>query len=156
MSDDKDKRERMTEEEFVTQYVLNRVLGNISGLEGVACATEGRAAYRWISSNTRKVNDDSIELHVLKLKAAAFDAFVKKFELDSEFIGPRLVSLNEDFRRGAFYDNVVQAEIRYVWKLDVSLDSPDQIKRPSLEQALFSLIPRDIKNKLKVENDDIE
>lgn len=57
MSDNKDERKRMTEEEFVTQYVLNRALGNISGLEGVACATEGRAAYRWIQKFTSKVID---------------------------------------------------------------------------------------------------
>lgn len=48
---------KMTEEEFVTQYVLNRAIGNISGLEGVACATEGQKAYRWIQKFTSKVID---------------------------------------------------------------------------------------------------
>lgn len=48
---------KMTEEEFVTQYVLNRALGNISGLCGEDCAIEGRKAYQWIQKFTSKVID---------------------------------------------------------------------------------------------------
>lgn len=52
------KEVNLTEEEFVMQYVLNRALGNTSGLDGVECSKEGKRAYEWIKKNTKKVIDN--------------------------------------------------------------------------------------------------
>lgn len=52
------KEVKLTEEEFVIQYVLNRALANTGGLDGVECSKEGKRAYEWIKKNTKKVIDN--------------------------------------------------------------------------------------------------
>lgn len=91
------------------------------------------------------------ELLTLKYKAAAFDAFVEKFQQDSRYVGVRHIPRR--FQKSANvldYDSAI--ETRYTWEFSFRFDCENPNERPNLEDALFAMIPPLARWALKQQN----